>query len=98
MAQVRDSSYFVTPFVSPPPPGVTPNYHDPQSRTIEAHIGMGVCIGIAAVLVVLRIYIKLAVKTQTWGWDDCESSRWSLVLILTAEGACLTGFVRYWLL
>ena len=68
-----DSSYYAALLVSPPPPGVTPNFDHPQSRTIEAHIGMGICIGIAAIFVVLRIYIKLAVIAHMWGWDDCES-------------------------
>ena len=73
MAQELDSSYYASLLVSPPPPGVTPNFQHPQSRTIEAYVGMGICIGITAVLMFLRIYIKLAGMTHAWGWDDCES-------------------------
>lgn len=55
-----------------PPPGVVPNFDHPPTRVIEAHIGMGICIGVTLVFVMLRLYVKLAI-THTWGWDDCES-------------------------
>lgn len=55
-----------------PPPGVMPNFDHPATRAIEAHIGMGICIGVTLVFVVLRLYVKLAI-THMWGWDDCES-------------------------
>jgi hypothetical protein len=54
-----------------PPPGVLPNFAHPQSRALEAHVGMGICIGITLIMVMLRIYVKLAI-THFWGWDDCE--------------------------
>lgn len=56
---------------SAPPPGVVPNFDHPQSRALEAHVGMGICIGITFIVVILRIYVKLAI-THMWGWDDCE--------------------------
>lgn len=59
-----------------PPPGVMPNFDHPATRAIEAHIGMGICIGVTLVFVVLRLYVKLAI-THMWGWDDC---------------ACILGF------
>ena len=54
-----------------PPPGVVPNFHNPPSRAGEMRIGMGLCIGITSVLVVLRFYVKFAI-THTPGWDDCK--------------------------
>lgn len=60
--------YFNMP-AGKPPPGVTPNFDHPQSRAIAAHIGMGICIGITSVLIILRVYVKLAI-TKFWGWDD----------------------------
>lgn len=33
---------------------------------------MGVCMGVTLVLMVLRIYVKVAVN-HLWDWDDCES-------------------------
>jgi hypothetical protein len=54
-----------------PPPGVIPNFDDPESRAIVMHIGISICLGVALVFVLLRIYVKLAV-TRAWGWDDGE--------------------------
>lgn len=69
------SSYHTS---SLPPPGVTPNFDHPQSRTREAYIGIGVCLAVATVVVVLRIYIKLAFIAHMWGWDDCKSLEMNL--------------------
>jgi hypothetical protein len=65
-----NTDYFNIP-ARPPPPGVTSNFDHPQSRAIAAHIGMGICIGITSVLIILRVYVKLTV-TKLWGWDDCK--------------------------
>lgn len=80
MLQQTDPSYYANLPAGAPPPGVIPNFNHPPTRAIEAHIGMGVCIGITSILIVLRIYTKLAV-THMWGLDDCESSSlgWSIV-------------------
>lgn len=94
MAQQMDPSYYANLPASAPPPGVIPNLDHPQSRAIEAHIGMGICIGVTLVFVVLRMYVKLAI-THMWGWDDCESFEMAIYLMLTAVGACLIGFVRH---
>ena len=69
------SSDYAHTSISQPPPGVTPNFDHPQSRAFQAYIGMGVCIVFTAVLLALRIYIKLAMITHMWGWDDCESCK-----------------------
>ena len=72
MAQQMSPMDYANLPAGPPPPGVMPNFAHPQSRAYQAHIGMGVCIGVTSIFVVLRMYVKLAV-THKWGWDDCES-------------------------
>ena len=87
-------NYAIVPAL-PPPPGVISNFYDPPSRAPELRIGMGVCIGTTSVLLVLRLYTKLAI-THTAGWDDCKflwKKKFSLKLMLT--GACFIGFVGY---
>ena len=93
MAQHMAPSDYANLPVGAPPPGVVPNFDHPQSRATEAYIAMGICIGLTLVVVVLRIYVKLAV-THMWGWDDCESGEMAICLMLTVAGACLMGYVR----
>lgn len=76
------------------PPGVIPNFDHPQSRVIDLRVGFPLCLGIALVFVILRLYVKLAI-TRMWGCDDCELERKVIPSKLTAIGACLIGFVRY---
>lgn len=54
-----------------PPPGVIPNFDHAKSRAIDAHVAMGICIGLTTIFLLLRVYVKLAV-TNMWGWDDCK--------------------------
>lgn len=54
-----------------PPPNVTPNFEHPQSCAPAAQIGLGICIGIVSIFVVLRLYAKLTI-VNNWGWEDCE--------------------------
>lgn len=53
---------------------------------------MGICIGAAFVSMMLRVYVKLAVK-HMWGWDDCESLEIFTCIMLMTVWACLKGFV-----
>lgn len=59
--------------VAAPPVGVLPNLNNPSTRAIEIYVGMGICIGISLVFVLLRLYVKLAI-THMWGGDDGEKS------------------------
>lgn len=52
-----------------PPVGVLPNFEDPATRAVEIYVGMGICIGITLVFVLLRLYVKVMI-THMWGWDD----------------------------
>lgn len=54
-----------------PPPGLILNFDHPQSNAIIEYVGVGICLGVTVVFVLLRIYVKLAV-TRAWGWDDGE--------------------------
>lgn len=54
-----------------PPPGVIPNFDHPQSRAIVEYVGVGICLGVTLIFVLLRVYVKLVV-THAWGWDDGE--------------------------
>ena len=67
-----DPSYYANLPADAPPPGVVSNFDHPDSRAIAAHIGMGICMGVTLIFVILRAYVKLAI-THLWGWDDCES-------------------------
>lgn len=72
MAQQIDPLYYANLPAESPPPGVIQNLDHPQSRAFEARVAMSVCIGITTVLVVLRMYVKLAI-THMLGWEDCET-------------------------
>lgn len=75
-----------------PPPGVVHNFDHAQSRAIEGFIGMGVCIGITSVFVILRLYVKFAI-THMWGWDDCKSLNMNIFL-KTYANRCLPDGIR----
>ena len=55
--------------VGNPPPGVISNFDHPPSRAVVEYVGIGVCLGVTLVFVLLRIYVKVA-RTRAWGWDD----------------------------
>ena len=55
-----------------PPPGIQTNFLNPPSRAYEAHIGMGICIGISSVFLGLRIYVKSTIS-RNWHIEDCKS-------------------------
>lgn len=68
-----DSSDYANLPAGNPPPGILANFDHPVSRAVDAHVGMGISMGIALVFMALRLYVKLTV-VRKWGWDDCESS------------------------
>jgi hypothetical protein len=73
MAQQIDPSFYANLPTGAPPPSLIPNFDHPESRAVDAHVGIGGCIGITLVFVVLRLYVKMA-STQLLGWDDCKSA------------------------
>ncbi len=57
----------------PPPPGVIPNFNNPESvygRVMTAEL---ITLGIALPFVLMRIYTRLFI-TRAVGWDDCKTA------------------------
>ena len=57
----------------PAPPGVTPNYTNPDSIGNEIVVESMTLIAFATVFVALRMFMKLRV-IKKHGWDDCKIS------------------------
>ena len=66
--QMSPIDYANLPAASPPA-GSLPNFDHATTRDNDLYVGMGVCIGITTVFMLMRLYVKFAV-TQLWGWDD----------------------------
>ena len=45
------------------------NFTNPETRSYQMYIGMGVCMVVAFIFVSLRFYVKAFVN-RTWGWED----------------------------
>ena len=54
-----------------PPPGVTPNFADPQTRTNIFIVVYAVFTSLVVLFVSLRLYAKMWI-IRSIGWDDCE--------------------------
>lgn len=57
--------------VLPPPPGVIPNFTNPESRAVGIYIAAGICLPIIVLSAVVRLYTKAA-GLRKWTWDDGE--------------------------
>ena len=57
--------------VLPPPPGVTPNFSNPESRAVEIYIAAGICLPIIVLSAMVRFYAKAA-GLRKWTGDDGE--------------------------
>jgi hypothetical protein len=55
----------------PPPPGVTPNFHNPESIAYRVIVASVLGPVVAIPLCILRLYSKRYVLRNT-GYDDCE--------------------------
>lgn len=62
--------------LSPPPPGVTPNFKNPESRADQIYISAGICLPLILLFAALRIYAKISILKKKRTWDDCE---WSTI-------------------
>jgi hypothetical protein len=70
MAAADDaSSPFIIAF--PPPPGVKPNFVNPESRAYQARITIAVCSAVMLLFVGVRVYALLVI-TRKWAADDCK--------------------------
>ena len=55
----------------PPPPGVTPNFENPESVSGQAHLVFVMCLVFSTLFVMLRMFTRL-ILFKTHGWEDCE--------------------------
>jgi hypothetical protein len=95
-----DSGYLDSTPVRPPPPGQTSNFFDPESRSYQLVILIGVLTALVATFLLLRLYIRLGV-TKSYGIDDCTwfplgpypklASRHLHII----KGLCTTATVSY---
>lgn len=54
-----------------PPPGVTPNFVNPDSLRPYFIVTFAVCVTVTSIFVLIRVYTKTFIaKSQTW--EDCE--------------------------
>lgn len=56
--------------LGPPPPGVTPNFANPESiftRVLTSHL---VTLSLACIFILMRVWTRVIV-TRAVGWDDC---------------------------
>ena len=58
-----------------PPPGVVPNFVNPENQNREFYAITGTLFGITFVLFLNRMYVKLF-KIQKHSWDDCKCLSW----------------------
>ncbi|KAI9649332.1 hypothetical protein NHQ30_001904 [Ciborinia camelliae] len=56
--------------ISPPPPGQTPNFANPESRASWIYIASGICVPLILIFAALRIYAKVVVLNKRKSWDD----------------------------
>ncbi len=57
-----------------PPPGVLPNFSDPQSQSV-ANLACNItCLTVATICVAIRMYTRFVI-TRSHGWEDCEFRR-----------------------
>lgn len=55
-----------------PPPGVIPNFVNPESHAYQLIITVAVCLSLVVVAVFMRLYTKQFI-THSMGWDDCKA-------------------------
>ena len=80
--------------LAPPPPGVTPNFVNPESRTDQIYVISAVWLAFMILMMMVRMYAKFFVlRSRTW--DDCmPPPRGQLVqLLIYISDACLGAMV-----
>ncbi len=56
--------------LAPAPPGVTPNFVNPENRTWQVYVTSAVCLVVTTLFVALRFYTKIFIIKQMTR-DDC---------------------------
>lgn len=54
-----------------PPPGVTPNFENPENITPLIEFTLGICLGVSSLFVILRVWTRFIIM-KVHGWDDCK--------------------------
>lgn len=80
--------------IAPPPPGVIPNFTDPESRALRSKVVSLIGFGLMAIFVMLRLYSRGWI-THSMGWDDCMSCTLDIgqVTDWSDKGACIMAMV-----
>jgi hypothetical protein len=55
----------------PPPPGVIPNFVNPDSQDTATIVLHTVCLTLTTFFIVMRVYTRHFISLWL-GWDDCE--------------------------
>lgn len=55
-----------------PPPGIIPNFVDPESCGNAVFAGLAISSALMALFVILRMYTKITIK-RSHSWEDCRS-------------------------
>ena len=55
----------------PPPPGVIPNFINPESQRSQLVAIIGICLFLTSFFVCIRLYTVFRVL-KSHGWADCE--------------------------
>ncbi|MCJ1424105.1 hypothetical protein MMC29_001992 [Sticta canariensis] len=77
----------------PPPPGVTPNFVNPESLHSEWVLMMSMCLAFTTIFVGLRLYTKLVI-IKSHGWEDYTSFiAWVTLPSISSLLAMERGFI-----
>jgi len=84
---------------APPPPGQTPNFVNPESRSPEATAVISVLTAFAVIIVCLRVYVKATV-TKIFGWDDSQyipfqKQIFILIYISNGDPCCRKNLISF---
>ncbi|MCJ1264234.1 hypothetical protein MMC22_004105 [Lobaria immixta] len=74
----------------PPPPGVTPNFVNPENHTVQGHVVFIMCLVLSTLFVVLRTYTRF-ILLKSHGWEDYAC----LIGWLGLVGILVTDFVSF---
>ena len=66
-----------------PPPGVTPNFVNPESLRTYWILMMCMCLTFSTMFVFMRMYTKL-VLIKSHGWEDCELKTRCIICVATS--------------
>lgn len=77
-----------------PPPGVIPNFVNPESHAYQLIITVAVCLAFVVIAVSMRLYTKQFI-TKSMGWDDCKSNTEDMCTIADQRAVtCILGAVK----